>query len=144
MFHSNYRNRLKSESFASISPLFRSECKWFLYCTAMYACSVYPTVQCQKFQNKGIIVKRELKLESFYSFLMVSSDKSALIQLQFLTVAQHKSGTRRKKIISWSVTGYNNNLSSQCNVTAQIEPIQDKYNYPALVYLFWIFCNIAG
>jgi len=29
---------------------------------------------------------------------MVSSDKSALIQLQFLTVAQHKSGTRKKKL----------------------------------------------
>jgi hypothetical protein len=26
----------------------------------------------------------------------------------------------------WSVTAYNQNLSSQCNVTAQIEPIEEK------------------
>jgi hypothetical protein len=46
-------------------------------------------------------------------FFMVSSMTSTLILLLFLTVAQHESGTR--KTISWSVTVYNNTLSSQCN-----------------------------
>ena len=41
-----------------------------------------------------------------------------------LTVALHESGTR--KILSLSVTIYNKKLSSQCNMTAQIEPVQDK------------------
>ena len=49
----------------------------------------------------------------------------ALILLPFLSVAQHVSGTR--KSIFWSVTVYNKKLSSQCNLTAQIEPVQDKY-----------------
>jgi len=36
-----------------------------------------------------------------------------------VTVALHESGTRRT--IFWSVTIYNKNLSSQCNLTAQAE-----------------------
>ena len=31
-----------------------------------------------------------------------------------------------EKTISWSATVYSNKLSSQCNLTAQIEPAQDK------------------
>jgi hypothetical protein len=50
-----------------------------------------------------------------------------LILLPFLTVVQHESGTR--KAIFWSVTVYNKNLSSQCNLTAQIEPVLDKIIY---------------
>ena len=38
---------------------------------------------------------------------MVSSVKSTLLLLPFLTVAQHESGTR--KTISWSVTIYDKN-----------------------------------
>jgi hypothetical protein len=38
--------------------------------------------------------------------------------------AQQESSTR--KAISWSVTVYNKTLSSQCNLTTQIEPVQDK------------------
>ena len=53
-----------------------------------------------------------------------TSVTSALILLSFLSVAQQESGTR--KDIFWSVTVYIKNLSSQCNLTAQIEPVQDK------------------
>ena len=55
---------------------------------------------------------------------MVSSVKSALKLLPFLTIVQHESGTRRT--ISQSVTLYNKKISSQCNLTAQIEPLRDK------------------
>ena len=41
----------------------------------------------------------------------------------FLTVALHESGTR--KSIFWSVTVYKN-VSSRCNMTAQIDPVRDK------------------
>jgi len=41
---------------------------------------------------------------------------SALILVLFLSVAQQESGTR--KAIFRSVTVYNKNLSSQCNLTA--------------------------
>ena len=61
----------------------------------------------------------------FFSFLIVSSVKASLILLPFRTVALHESGTR--KTISWSVTVYNKYLSSQCNLTAQIEPLQNKF-----------------
>jgi uncharacterized membrane protein len=43
--------------------------------------------------------------------------------LPFLTIALHESTTR--KDIFWSVTIYNNKISSQCNLTAQIEQVQD-------------------
>jgi hypothetical protein len=42
---------------------------------------------------------------------MVSSVKEAPILLPFLTATQHV---------------YNKNLSSQCDLIAQIEPVQDK------------------
>ena len=48
---------------------------------------------------------------------------SVLILLPFLTLAQHESGTR--KTISWSVNEYSKHLSSQYNLLAQIEPVQD-------------------
>jgi hypothetical protein len=60
-------------------------------------------------------------------FSKASSVMSALILLPFLSVAQHESGTR--KAIFWSVIVYNKDLSSQCNFTAQIEPVQDKSVY---------------
>jgi len=43
------------------------------------------------------------------------------------TVAQHESGTRQT--ITLTVTVYNTQLSSQCNLTAQIAPVQDKCIY---------------
>ena len=57
-----------------------------------------------------------------HQFFMVSSMKSALLLLPFLTG------------IFWSVTVYNKHLSSQWNLTAQIEPVQDK-----ILLLFTIF-----
>jgi hypothetical protein len=44
--------------------------------------------------------------------------------LPFLTVAQHESGT--SKATYWSVTVYDKNVSSQCNLPAQTEQVQDK------------------
>ena len=58
---------------------------------------------------------------------MVSSVKFALILLPFLTIAQHESGTR--KAISWSMTVYNKNVSSKCNLIAEMESIPDKVCY---------------
>ena len=55
---------------------------------------------------------------------MVTSVTSVLILLPFLTIAQHESGT--SKATYWSVTVYNKNVSSQCNLPAQIEQVQDK------------------
>ena len=49
---------------------------------------------------------------------------SAFMLLTFLTVAQHELSTR--KSISWLVTVYSKILSSQCNLTADIEPVQDN------------------
>ena len=57
-------------------------------------------------------------------FQRASSVTSALTLLPFLFVAKQESSTR--KAIMWSVTVYNKQLSSQCNLTAQIEPVRDK------------------
>ena len=50
--------------------------------------------------------------------------------LPFLSVAQQESGTR--KAIFWPVTVYSKKISSQCNLTAQIEPVHDKASYAIL------------
>ena len=52
---------------------------------------------------------------------------SHLYCLLFLTVAEHILGT--SKIVSWSVTIYDKNLSSQCKLAAQIEQVQEKMYY---------------
>jgi len=57
-------------------------------------------------------------------FKEASSVTSALTLLPFLYVAKQESSTR--KVIMWSVTVYSKQLSSQCNLTAQIEPVRDK------------------
>jgi predicted transcriptional regulator len=49
---------------------------------------------------------------------------SAFILLMFLSVAQHELSIR--KHISWLVTVYSKILSGQCNLTAEIEPVQDN------------------
>jgi hypothetical protein len=54
---------------------------------------------------------------------MVSFITATPIQSPFLTVALHQSGTR--KAIFWLVIVYSKQLPSQCNLTAQIEPVQD-------------------
>jgi len=56
---------------------------------------------------------------------VVSSLEFALILLPCLTVALHGTGTRRGKTIFWSMTVYSIYLSSQCNLTAHIEPLYD-------------------
>jgi hypothetical protein len=66
-------------------------------------------------------------------FFMVSSVKSALKLLPFLTIVQHESGT--SKTISWSATVYNKKLSSPCNLTAQTEQLQDIYTDIYLKYI---------
>ena len=63
---------------------------------------------------------------------------SALILLPFLSVAQQESGTR--KAICWSVTVYCKQLSSQSNLTAQIEPVQDKKKRNYLLKRWNILC----
>ena len=95
----------KGETLANFSVLFRSRCKLTLNRPTMYVYCFYSVM--------------------FSSYLMVSSKKSAPMLLPCLTVAQHEPGTR--KAISRSVIVYK--LSSQCNWTPQIEPVQDKWDY---------------
>ena len=73
--------------------------------------------QCQKAKEK--------KQALFLSFLMVSSVKSTLILLFNMSQVLEKA-------ISWSMTVYNKNSSSQYNLTAKIEPVQDKHLYTCI------------
>lgn len=61
-------------------------------------------------------VQYYLKRAETSVFLMVPSATPALMLLRFLIVSQHESGTR-------SATVHNKNLSSQINLTDQIEPV---------------------
>jgi len=52
------------------------------------------------------------------------------------------------KAISWSVTVYNKILSIQCNLTVQIEPVQDKSKLFQIseksIYFISIHCIVRG
>jgi hypothetical protein len=57
-----------------------------------------------------------------------------------VTITQHESGT--SNIISWSVTVFNKNLSSQYNLTAQIEQVSpiDKLHFWKNIYTQFSNC----
>jgi hypothetical protein len=92
----------------------------------MYGYCVYPAKSkgpkqlpnCLKISETSVVLS---------VFKEASSVTSALTLLPFLYVAKQESSTR--KVILWSVTVYSKQLSSQCNLTAQIEPVRDKYIY---------------
>ena len=69
----------------------------------MYVYCVYPAM------SKTLNWLKRADTSIVLSFLMVYTVKSVLIP--------------------WSVTVYNKNLSSQCNLTAQIKTVQDKCSY---------------
>ena len=54
-------------------------------------------------------------------FFIMFSETSPRILLPFRIVALHESGIRNA--ISWSVAVYNKTVSSQCNLSSQIEPV---------------------
>ena len=72
--------------------------KFYIYWHWMYIVFI---LQCQKAQNTCQIVWKEQKQSPFLSFLIVSSAKSTLILLPFLTVALHESGTRKSLLVPW-------------------------------------------
>jgi hypothetical protein len=92
----------------------------------MYGYCVYPA------KSKGLkqlpnclkIAETSVVLNVFKE---ASSVTSALTLLPFLSVANYKQESSTRKAILWSVTVYSKQLSSQCNLTAQIEPVRDKY-----------------
>ena len=84
----------------------------------MYAYCVYPAMLKSPKQPSNCLKREET------SVVIIWFCQSVLILLPFLTVSQHESGTR--KAISWSVTEYSKTLSSQCNLTAHMEPVQTK------------------
>ena len=104
----------------------------YLSCFAACANKLYISELCMyivfilQYQKWQILKRAETSviLIVFWWCLLWSQ---CLILLQFLTVALHESGTR--KTIFWSVTVYNKYLSSQWNLTDQIEPVQDMFTF---------------
>ena len=91
----------------------------------MYIYHVYHTMsKSQQQKTPSKLSENEEKKMLFSSFSMVFSITFMLILLPFLTATLCESDTR--KAIFWSKTVYNKNLSSQCNLIAQIKPMQDK------------------
>jgi len=107
--------------------LFRSECKWISYFPTMYVYGIYSAMSKTPKQLPYCLTWAETSIVLFVFFMV-----SALLLLRFLTVDLCESGTRTA--IFWSVTVYHITLSSQCNLTAQIEPTQDKVIY---LYILW-------
>jgi hypothetical protein len=65
--------------------------------------------------------------QSFYLYLMVSSQALCLYCYRFCHMDQVSEKLYRYlSQCTWLLRVYNKNLSSQCNLTAQIEQVQDK------------------
>ena len=79
----------------------------------------------ENFQHNWQIVWKEQTQALFLTFLMVFSTTSVIIQLQFLTAGQHESCTRKKYILVSDRIQYIKKICSQCNLSVEIEPVQD-------------------
>ena len=108
---------VRTMSEARFSTCFWSSYKWIVY--TMYIYCDYPAML-QSLKELLYCLNKEQKQVSFSSFFKLSSVKSVLILLPFLTVTQSELGTR--KTISCSVTLCNKKVSSQINF---IEPVLD-------------------
>lgn len=106
-------------------------------------CPALPWVQMHFiFSDNGHIlylfcnVKNKKNLQYFLKraeksvILIVFDDDLSEVHTYTVAVSYHQSTW---KTISWSVTVYNKSISSQYNLTAQIEPIQDKQNYSSVL-----------
>jgi hypothetical protein len=74
----------------------------------------YVSCNFKKTKTTAKLFKKSRNMHRSNSCVMVSSVKSALMLLPFLTVVQHESGTRINIFVY-----YNKNLSNQCSLTAQ-------------------------
>jgi len=72
---------------------------------------------------------------------MVSSVKSAFTLFPFRSVAQRESDTSR--YLSWSVTVYDKNVFSQCDLNAKIEPVQANPIVHVHYLLKFVLCLFA-
>jgi hypothetical protein len=67
-----------------------------------------------------------LKRAKTSAILIAFDYVTGFCEVSAYTVAFFTMNQLLEKTISWSITVYNKNLSSQCNLTPQIEPVQDK------------------
>ena len=104
-----------------------SENEFYIFPT-MYVYCIYPAI------SKSLKTTAKLSKRAVTSVILIVFVPCEACAYTVTLSYQHDSDTR--KTISWSKTVYDNNLSSQCNLTAQIELLHDKY-----IYFHSIFIN---
>jgi len=110
-----------NEPLERFSVWFHSECKWILYISTMYVHCIYSTMSKTPKQLPNCL---EQKQALFYLiFDGVLSVKSTLILLPFLSVTTWIRYQKSYILVSDRIY---QNLSSQFNLAAQTEPVQDK------------------
>jgi len=86
-------------------------------------------LQCQKIQNKYQIVSKEQTSVILIIYNGVLCNVPHLCYYRFILPFLQMNQVPEKLYQSWSLTVYIRKLSSQDNLTAQIEPMQDKTSY---------------
>ena len=75
----------------------------------------------------SICLRKQASSLLFFYYVLCEGRAYKLISINGVTVSYRRSTRiRYQKAISWSVIKYSKKCSGQCNVTAQIEQVQDK------------------
>ena len=107
-------------------------------CICIYRLCTHIVLSCnvKKSRTTAKLSIKSRNMRRSYRALMGSSWSPDLYCSRFFTVGKHESNTRSD--ISWSVILYTQNIFSQRNLIARIEPMQDKYVYSFLMNYFFL------
>jgi hypothetical protein len=119
----SFKNRWESESLASFSALFCSECIWNLYFLEMDVYCVYPAMSKSPKQLPNCLkrAKTSVVLVVFDGVLCDTCSNIVTVSYRCSTWIRYQ-----KNYILVSDLIYNKNWSSPCNLV-QIEPISAKF-----------------
>ena len=126
--YTSFRNVTKREHYMSLSDLFHSDWKWIIYFPKIYTYCIYHVMSnAPKQQSHCLNTEKTSVVLIVFGYVLCEVRVCKLTSRNVVDVSYRRSTwIRYNKTISWSVIKYNKQLSGQCNMTAQIEQLQDN------------------
>ena len=120
------------------------KCKLILYLTIMYVYCVYPAISKSPKQLPNCLKITETRVVLNVLKCIICDVSDYTVTFSFCC----STGIRYQKSYILVSDVYNKNLSSQCNLPPQIEPVQDKIAYYTCSFLSIMFlvaalCSLA-
>jgi len=126
--YTSFRNVKKSGHYTSLSDMFHSDWKWIIYFPKIYIYCIYRVMSKAPKQESNCLKSEEKSVVLIvFGYVLCEVRVYKLTSINVVDVFDRRSlWIRYKKTISWSVVKCNKQLSGQCNMTAQLEQVQDN------------------